>query len=200
FELRQIGHERTRRDWVSHFGTRASSLGSSGRGLRSVIFNASCRIDSWCNWRLLSCDQIFLTNPHSCSRNSVCGTYNSPGLKRSPRTARGGLLFPGWPALLVVVWPVTVFVTGVAGLPWIPFIQDRSEQPRSFFRQPLASGRGGLLRGPGRAHHQDYGIRQPSQDPRIRHLEHGGRVDDYHVELPPHSLQEIQRPWRMEKV
>jgi hypothetical protein len=65
---------------------------------------------------------------------------------RPPLEQHEGLLFPGWPALMVVVWPISVIVTGVAGLPWIPFIQHRSEQPRSVFRQPLASGRSGLLR------------------------------------------------------
>src|ERR1035437_5526498 len=123
-----------------------------------------------------------------------------PWPETPPHEQHEGLLFPGLPALMVVVWPVSVIAIGVARLPRVPFIPPRSEQPRTVFRQPLASGRDGLLRGRSRAHHQDYGIRQASQDPRIRHLEHGGRVDDYHVELPPHALQEIQRPRRMEKV
>src|ERR1035441_8825707 len=61
---------------------------------------------------------------------STCGTASRP-------------VSPARSALMVEIRPAFVLVTGmvVFSLPQIPFVQHRSEHPRSVFRQPLAGSR-----------------------------------------------------------
>ena len=116
-----------------------------------------------------------------------------PKVENAGDSKRLGAFGFGFGLVLVTGLVVVVVVVVALSLLWIPVIQNGTQYGGIVIPETLNSRQSRVPRREVGEEYQNYAVRQPAQDARIREVQHGRTVNENGVKLSSKTLQKLRQ-------